>query len=452
MVGENAVMRRRITRLVVTAVVLAVLLFAVPLAVVAHLLIVDRQFGQLQRAALTTAARVDGASVGTGDPIESPVSPAGVVVTVLPMTRGSGGPVADPLDRRALTGTPARAREGDRLVAVVPVVQGEIVLGVVRASSPTSVTWWQTVAAWTAVVVAAAVSVLLAWLVSRRQVRGLVRPVEQLAVNVDSIGRPGIGVAGRRSGLPEVDTVARALADAAARAAQMRRRERSFGDRASHQLRTPIAGLELVLEEAVANRPAPAWDAIQESLGIVRRLEQTVDDVLRFTRPDRPGAGPQPPLRVGELAAGIDVRWRSELARAGRSLDVTAAVPARRIAASPSSLRQALDVLLDNALRHGRGPVSVEVRDLGTHVAIDVADAGSSGDGSVSAALTRDSAPGGMGLDLARDMVEQDGGRLVLSCADPTTVTVLIPAGVPSPGSGAPGPAPTRRSGPAPRR
>jgi len=50
-VGETSPMRRRITTLSMTAVVTAVLVFAIPLAVAARLLLVSTEFGELQRAA-----------------------------------------------------------------------------------------------------------------------------------------------------------------------------------------------------------------------------------------------------------------------------------------------------------------------------------------------------------------------------------------------------------------
>ncbi len=424
-------MRRRITRLSVTAVVIAVVVFAVPLAVAARLLLVSQQFDELQRAALSTAARVDAASLGSADPVEGPSAPAGITVSVIPAEPGPAGvaPAAsgDPLLRIALAGTPSQGSQGRRLVAVVPVVQGETVRGVVRASSSAAATWWRTLAAWAVIALAAVVSTVLAWAVSRRRVRGLVRPVEQLAVDVRSLGRPGVDIAGRRSGLPEVDTVADALADTSARLGELRRRERAFGDRASHQLRTPLAGLELILEEALANRPGAARGAIEESLAVARRLEQTIDDVLRFTRPDIPTPLSEPAPTAGLVVEGLDERWRSEFARQGRPLSLAVASPNRQIASSPAALRQTLDVLLENALRHGSGAVAVDVRDVGTHVAIDVHDDGEVNTARVSAGPAGPRAlGGGLGLDLAWRMVEAEGGRLLLSSRRPTTFTVLL--------------------------
>jgi signal transduction histidine kinase len=83
--------------------------------------------------------------------------------------------------------------------------------------------------------------------------------------------------------------------------------------------------------------------------------------------------------------------------------------------ATPTAFEQALDVLLENALRHGMGSTRISVRLRERHVSVRVADEGEHREGT------------GLGLDLARGLVEADGGRLRLADARPTTFEILLP-------------------------
>jgi signal transduction histidine kinase len=89
-------------------------------------------------------------------------------------------------------------------------------------------------------------------------------------------------------------------------------------------------------------------------------------------------------------------------------------------------------VLIDNAYRHGQGRVSVVVRDADTALALDVSDEGPGPPQSDTELFRRRSGAAtrtGVGLALARSLIEAQGGRLVRSSSGDTTVfTVLLPA------------------------
>ncbi|MGH3995231.1 MAG: sensor histidine kinase, partial [Pseudonocardiaceae bacterium] len=97
-------------------------------------------------------------------------------------------------------------------------------------------------------------------------------------------------------------------------------------------------------------------------------------------------------------------------------------------------LREALGVLIDNALRHGGGEVTLSARPGGAGregmVVLEVTDAGDGVpealaphvfDRGVSGASST-----GVGLALARALIEADGGRLELSSARPATFAVYL--------------------------
>jgi signal transduction histidine kinase len=92
---------------------------------------------------------------------------------------------------------------------------------------------------------------------------------------------------------------------------------------------------------------------------------------------------------------------------------------------------QALDVLLDNALRHGGGPIRVVVEAAGDHGQVTVEDQGPGIDPDAGARLFERRVGGagvhGIGLALARTLVQADGGRLDLVRASPASFRITLP-------------------------
>jgi signal transduction histidine kinase len=100
-----------------------------------------------------------------------------------------------------------------------------------------------------------------------------------------------------------------------------------------------------------------------------------------------------------------------------------------------SALSQILDVLIDNADRHGAGTITVTVRALDDAVAIDVSDEGPPLQVNASVMFQRRTEPNtghGIGLAPARRLAETHGGRLRLAAPDPPTFTLLLPATPPA--------------------
>lgn len=88
-------------------------------------------------------------------------------------------------------------------------------------------------------------------------------------------------------------------------------------------------------------------------------------------------------------------------------------------------------MLLDNALRHGEGTVTLTARQGGGMVVVEVGDGGPGvPDQLVPFVFDRGFSAGGstgVGLALARALVEADGGRLELSKARPAMFEVFLP-------------------------
>jgi signal transduction histidine kinase len=302
------------------------------------------------------------------------------------------------------------------------------VIGVVRAATSTLAgerTGWL---AWLAMAALATTAVAAVYIVASRQARKIARPLEELSVAARRLGDGDFSVRAAPAASPEIDSVGDSLNSTAERLGDLVHRERSFSADASHQLRTPLAGLRLVLEAAM-NRPCgEAASSLASAVGAVDRLEQTVEDLLALTRGNPPVVEPLDVHTILETAAH---EWSHRPDTSQRPLRIVVDPDTPRCRASEGAVRQVLSVLLDNAAAHGEGTVTVTVRDAGEVLAIDVADQGPGVAIPETELFVRraDAATGhGIGLALARTLAEAEGGRLRLTSAHPATFTLFLPA------------------------
>ncbi|MEA2478517.1 MAG: hypothetical protein QOJ07_439, partial [Thermoleophilaceae bacterium] len=193
---------------------------------------------------------------------------------------------------------------------------------------------------------------------------------------------------------------------------------------ASHQLRTPLAALRLELEALeLRGDESPELTA---ALGQVERLQSTVGTLLSVAR-DAPRGDAT--VDVAGAIAALEERHTGGLAAAGRPLRTRLQAGEDATArASGQVVAEILDVLVDNACRHGAGTVTVCARTVGDAVAIDVADEGQGLAGDPESAFERrggDHDGHGIGLALARSLAHAEGGRLTLTRAGPEPVFTL---------------------------
>lgn len=246
----------------------------------------------------------------------------------------------------------------------------------------------------------------------------LAAPVEDLARAAHKLGVGDFTARAGASSIPEIDAAATSLNRTAEQLGELVRREREFSTNVAHQLRTPVAGITVTAESALLNGNGQLRPAMQTVVEQADRLGTIIDDLLVLQRDRIDGAGSSD---VVATVADVAAAHRHRAESAGRSIEVRVP-PALPIAIiRPEALRQSLEVLVDNALSHGRGPVTIAAEELGHAVVVRVTDAGP-GVGADRAELFRrrsSAAKGsGIGLALARSMMRAEGGELAVTRGD----------------------------------
>jgi signal transduction histidine kinase len=209
-------------------------------------------------------------------------------------------------------------------------------------------------------------------------------------------------------------------------------RQRAFAANASHQLRGPLTALRLELEslEFAADDAGAVRRTASQLVEEVDRLADTVTALLELARDDRFGHEREADLAA--LLGRVAVRWRPLAVRHGREI-VLARVDEVHEVVPVAAFTQIVEVLVENALEHGRGTVTLELRDEGPHVRLHVRDEGEGvGPRLAARILERDergphSRGEGIGLSLADEIARRVGGRLLLLPGAPTTFELLLP-------------------------
>jgi signal transduction histidine kinase len=251
------------------------------------------------------------------------------------------------------------------------------------------------------------------------------RPVERLRIASSALAGGDLAARAPAEGPAEVAELAGAFNEMAAQLEELFDARRQLVAWASHDLRTPLASIQAMLEalEDGLAEPEHYLPAIREQ---VQTLGLLVDDLFELARID---AGvlsieledaPLPRL-VESCLRGLEAE--AQVRKVALEARMNGSIPAVRCA--PDKVERVLFNLLTNALRHtpSDGSIAVVIEPLHEEVQVTVED---TGEGMPVESLrrvfdrfwrsdrSRSRATGGAGLGLAiaRGLVEAQGGRM----------------------------------------
>jgi len=284
---------------------------------------------------------------------------------------------------------------------------------------------------------------LVSWYIAGRALRR----VEGIRARVEDITAEALD---RRVPEPpgddEITRLARTMNEMLDRLQLAGERQRRFVADASHELKSPLAAVQAELEVALAHPDQADWRATATRLLTEdQRMERLVADLLFLAQCDE---GDFSSLTAPAEIVALDQVVRAETARLGArwSIPVELAIePApgeAAVAGRPEHLARAVRNLLENAARHARRVVSVSLRTDSGAVELVVADDGPGIDPAdrsrvfdrftrLDDARGRDEGGSGLGLPIAREIVEAHGGRIDIGDGPGGRLVVHLPV-VPS--------------------
>ena len=264
----------------------------------------------------------------------------------------------------------------------------------------------------------------------QRMSRRLAEPMTRLAEAAEQFGEGTTKVDPIRSDIPEIDRVSAVLTRSAQQVTRSLASEREFASDASHQLRTPLTALLMRLEEiSVSDDVEVVHEEAEIAMEQVERLTRVVDDLLMRSR--RSNDAPRPEVSLDTVIAALQREWQPAFEQARRSVRVHGE-RGLYVKSTPVALSQVLSTLLENSLVHGRGTVEMQARRSGPSVVVEVSDQGEGISATMAPHIFERSVSSGrgnstgLGLALARDLAESNGGRLDLVSAQPVKFALFL--------------------------
>jgi signal transduction histidine kinase len=252
--------------------------------------------------------------------------------------------------------------------------------------------------------------------------RSITRRIERLRDTVGALAAGDLAARAPERGPRELADLASSFNKTAEELERLFDARRELVAWASHDLRTPIASIQAMLE-ALEDGLATPEHYLQALQGQVRTLSRLVDDLFELARIDAGALTLE--LREAELASLVQETMRGlEAEAASRRVHLEASGDTRaRARCEPEQVQRVLFNLVTNALRHtpSDGSVAVRVEPRETEVHVIVEDTGEGFGPEAQQRMfdrfwredqARSGSGAGLGLAIARGLVEAHGGRI----------------------------------------
>lgn len=406
-------MRRRLITSTLSVVLIVIAVFGVSLLVVETRAIEDSAEDSLQAEAARLVSDVE-SRIAAGEPVTAEEMESSAPADSYVVIEVAG-------QRPIKLG---EKPEGGVIEATQTGEHGEVV----TVQQPSSVVSDEITRMATIILVVSLLAAVAAALLAVHQARRVAAPLTDLAETAERLGSGDPRPRHRRYGVEELDRVADVLDASAERIARMLTAERRLAADASHQLRTPLTALSMRLEEIVVTED----DAIVKeeaciALAQVERLTDVVERLLTNSRDVRSGSALG--FDVDEVVRQQIEEWKPAFRGAGRAL-VHSGREGLRAVGTPGAVAQVLATLVENALMHGDGTVAIRTRTTGNQVVVEVTDGGPGVPPELGSRVFERTVSGrnstGLGLAVARDLAEADGGRLELLQAKPPIFALFL--------------------------
>lgn len=355
-------------------------------------------------------------------------------------------------------------RPPERPLDPLPTLKLKLSVVILAAVAVTVVGTWAgvRVGLWPSIAGALAGSIALGvvWFLAR----GMTSPLREMVAAAAQMARGDFSRRVTVTSRDEIGTLARAFNHMAAELAETDRVRRDLVANVSHELRTPIAALRAELENLVDGVEPPDPDMLAVMLAQVERLGRLVEQLLDLSRLES-GAVPLD-RRAFAVAPMLEHALReSQLHANDVHLDVTVEPRDLVLVADAERLHQVVANLVENSLRHSPpgGTVTVRARPTGRGVRFEVVDQGPGiPEGETvrvferfyraDTARSSDHGGAGLGLAIARWVVDLHDGEIRAERADPSGCRIVfeIPGRMPSEGPGRPAGSPTAKEGTVP--
>jgi signal transduction histidine kinase len=269
---------------------------------------------------------------------------------------------------------------------------------------------------------------------------GMTYPLREMATAARAMAQGDYARRVTATSRDEVGELARAFNEMSRQLGEVDRVRRDLVANASHELRTPLGALRARLENIVDGVEAADSAAIEDALSQVERLGELVEQLLDLSKLES-GAVPLEltEIRADELLDQVAAEWQEQASSRGVRIELEPASPDLVLRVDADRMRQVLANLLANAIRHSPevGRVLLRAEADGATTRLEVADEGPGIPAEdlervferfyrADPARSANAGGAGLGLAIARWIVELHGGTIRAARADPSGCRIVV--------------------------